>query len=270
MVCLGGCEEMDVSAFVGAYRADGHGRPAHDPAMMLALLIYAYCRGQRSSRGIERACVEDVAYRVIAANQRPDHATIARFRQRHETAMADLFAQVLELCAEADLVQVGVIAIDGTKIHANASQHAARDYEQIAKEILEDAAETDRLEDERYGEKRGDELPPELSTSRGGVAGCAMPSVVWMRGVPLRPSPSAVRALSALPSQSAGWRRISLSSARANAAYEAYRARGDEGRAALWRCAEALHATGHASGEGQRERPRLAQRQDAARLHAGL
>ncbi len=80
---LAAVEEMDVSAFLGAYRADGHGRPAHDPAMMLALLLYAYCKGQRSSRGIERECVEDVAYRVIAANQRPDHTTIARFRQRH-------------------------------------------------------------------------------------------------------------------------------------------------------------------------------------------
>ncbi len=101
---LAAVEEMDLSAFSGAYRADGHGRPAHDPAMMLALLLYAYCKGQRSSRVIERECVEDVAYRVIAANQRPDHTTIARFRQRHETALADLFGQVLELCAEADLV----------------------------------------------------------------------------------------------------------------------------------------------------------------------
>ena len=148
---LAAVEEMDVSAFLAAYRADGHGRPAHEPAMMLALLLYAYCKGQRSSRVIERECVEDVAYRVIAANQRPDHTTIARFRQRHETALADLFGQVLELCAEADLVKVGVIAIDGTKVHANASQHTARDYEQIAKEILEEAAETDRLETELGG-----------------------------------------------------------------------------------------------------------------------
>ena len=94
-------EEMDLSAFYGAYRGDGHGRPAHEPGMMLALLLYAYCKGQRSSRVIERECVEEVAYRVIAANQRPDHTTIARFRQRHETALADLFGQVLELCAEA-------------------------------------------------------------------------------------------------------------------------------------------------------------------------
>src|SRR5579863_9192082 len=158
---------MDLYAFYRPYNADGVGRPAHDPQVMVALLLYAYCKGQRSSRVIERECVEDVAYRVIAANQRPDHTTIARFRQRHETALADLFGQVLGLCSEAGLVEVGVVAIDGTKVHANASQHAARDYEQLAREILAEAEETDRLEDEQYGEKRGDELPPELSTEHG-------------------------------------------------------------------------------------------------------
>src|SRR5436189_6158567 len=84
--------ELDLGAFYAAYRADGHGRAAHDPAMMVALLLYAYARGERSSRRIERACVEDIAFRVIAANQVPDHATIARFRQRHEDAVADLFS----------------------------------------------------------------------------------------------------------------------------------------------------------------------------------
>src|SRR5271155_5050158 len=219
-------EEMDLSAFYGTYRTDGHGRPAHDPGMMLALLLYAYCRGQRSSRVIERECVEDVAYRVIAANQRPDHTTIARFRQRHETALADLFGQVLELCAEADLVQVGVIAIDGTKVHANASQHAARDYEQIAKEILEEAAETDRLEDERYGEKRGDELPPELSTEQGRRG--------WLREAKRRLDEK--RAAEAEPIPRSRPERLSQSKRRleaelagewgATAAYDAYRARG--------------------------------------------
>jgi transposase len=113
--------EMDLAAFFASYRADGHGRAAHDPAMMVALLLYAYATGERSSRGIERRCIEDVATRVICANQRPDHTTIARFRQRHETALAALFGDVLVLCAEAGLVKVGVIAIDGTKVHANAS-----------------------------------------------------------------------------------------------------------------------------------------------------
>jgi transposase len=159
--------ELDLSAFYASYRGDGHGRAAHDPAMMVALLLYAYRKGQRSSRGIERGWVEDVAYRVIAANQRPDHTTIARFRQRHETALAGLFGDVLALCVDAGLVQVGLIAVDGTKVHANASQHSNRDYEQIAKETLEQAAETDRLEDEEFGDARGDELPPALATEQG-------------------------------------------------------------------------------------------------------
>jgi transposase len=129
---LGSVEEMDLRAFYASYRLDSHGRAAHDPAMMMALLLYAYAKGQRSSRAIERACVEDVAYRVIAANQVPDHCTIARFRQRHEAALAGLFGEVLGLCAEAGLVQLGVVAVDGTKVHANASRDASRGYEQIA------------------------------------------------------------------------------------------------------------------------------------------
>jgi len=104
---------------------------------------------------------------VIAANQRPDHCTIARFRQRHETVIGDLFGGVLALCSQAELVRVGVVAIDGTKMHADASHHANLDYEQIAREILAEAAETDRLEDEQYGQARGDELPAELSTAQG-------------------------------------------------------------------------------------------------------
>ena len=150
-----------------AYRVDGHGRPAYEPAMMVALLLYAYARGIRSSRGIERACEEDVAYRVIAAQQRPDHATIARFVERHEDALAGLFGAVLALCAQAGLARVGVIAVDGTKVLANASRDANLDYEQIAREILEEAQAVDAAEDELYGEARGDELPPELATAQG-------------------------------------------------------------------------------------------------------
>jgi transposase len=159
--------ELDLSAFYAAYRADGHGRPAYEPAMMVSLLLYAYARGNRSSRQIERACVEDVAYRVLAANLVPDHSTIADFRRRHEGAIADLFTGVLGLCARAGLVKVGVVAIDGTKVAANASMDANRGYEQIAREILEEAAETDRREDELYGDARGDELPEHLRTREG-------------------------------------------------------------------------------------------------------
>jgi transposase len=167
-------EKLDLDVFYTSYRADGHGRAAHDPAMMVALLLYTYARGQRSSRGIERACVENIAFRVIAANQVPDHATIARFRQRHENAIADLFSGVLGLCARAGMVEVGVIAIDGTKMHANASQHATRDYDRIARQILGEADEVDREEDELHGHKRGDKLPPELASREGRER--------WLRG----------------------------------------------------------------------------------------
>ena len=160
-------EEMDLSAFYASYRLDGWGRAAFEPSVMVSLLLYAYAMGERSSRGIERKCTEDVAYRVIAAQQKPDHATIARFRARHEDALADLFSSVLGLCKHAGLVKVGVIAIDGTKVHANASHHCNLDYEQLAREILKEAEALDAAEDERYGDARGDELPEQLQTREG-------------------------------------------------------------------------------------------------------
>ncbi len=218
--------EFDLSAFYAAYRADGHGRAAHDPAMMVALLLYAYAIGERSSRRIERRCVEDVATRVICVNQTPDHTTIARFRQRHETALAGLFGEVLALCAEAGLAEVGVVAVDGTKVHANASHHATRDYEQIAAEILEDAAAVDAAEDERFGERRGDELPPELATAQGRRG--------WLREAKRRLDEQ--RAAEARPIPRSRPERLRESKRRleedhavecqANADYEAYRARG--------------------------------------------
>lgn len=158
--------ELDLAAFYGAYRVDGWGRAAFDPAMMVALLLYAYAIGERSSRAIERRCREDVAFRVITANLVPDHATIARFRARHERALAELFAQVLGLCARAGLVCLGVVAIDSTKVAANASGMANRTYEQIAAELLAEADAADRAEDERFGQARGDELPVEMADAR--------------------------------------------------------------------------------------------------------
>src|SRR3954449_1420021 len=159
--------ELDLSAFYAAYRVDGHGRPAYEPSMMVALLLYAYARGTRSSRGIERGCVEDVAFRVVAGNVAPDHSTIAEFRCRHERALGEVFSGVLGLCARAGLASVGVVAIDGTKMSANASMNANRDFGQIAREIRDEAAETDRREDELYGSERGDELPEQLRTREG-------------------------------------------------------------------------------------------------------
>jgi transposase len=217
---------MDLAAFYAAYRVDGHGRAAHDPAMMVALLLYAYATGERSSRRIERRCIEDVATRVICANQAPDHTTIARFRQRHETALAGLFGEVLGLCAEAGLVQVGVVAIDGTKVHANASERATCDYEQIAREILGEADAVDREEDERFGERRGDELPGKLASGAGRAK--------WLADAKRRLEQQ--RAEEARPIAASRQQRLRESKrrleeeleteCRANEAYEAYRARG--------------------------------------------
>src|SRR5438552_5621095 len=105
--------ELDVSAFVAAYRSDGRGGAAYEPSMMVALLVYAYCVGERSSRVIERRCREDVAFRVIAANQLPDHATIARFRATHQDALADLLGQILRLRGRAGLTRSRLRDVDG-------------------------------------------------------------------------------------------------------------------------------------------------------------
>ncbi|MDQ6822164.1 MAG: transposase, partial [Actinomycetota bacterium] len=129
----------------------------------MALLLYAYARGNRSSRGIERACWEDVAFKVITGMRTPDHSTIAEFRRRHEAEIAELFDDVLGLCREG-LVSVGVITIDGTKIKANASMDQNRSYSGLVKDILREAEEADQREDELYGDRRGDELPEPLRT----------------------------------------------------------------------------------------------------------
>jgi len=164
---LGAGDQMDLSAFYGAYRENGQGRAAYEPSMMVALLLYAYARGNRSSRGIERECREDVVYKLITAMRVPDHSTIAEFRRRHERALGELFTEVLALCSEAGLVEVGVIAIDGTKIRANASRGANRTYEKLVADILKEAEETDRWEDGLCGPDRGDELPEHLRTEEG-------------------------------------------------------------------------------------------------------
>src|SRR3954452_4090770 len=217
---------LDLAEFLAAYRSDGWGRAAHDPAMMVALLVYAYAIGERSSRRIERRCREDVAFRVITANQGPDHATVARFRVRHERALNELFGQVLGLCADAGLLRVGVLAVDGTKVSANASERATRDYEQIAREILEQAAETDAREEQQFGEARGDELPPALATREGRQR--------WLRDAQRRLDQR--RADEARPIARSRAKRLVEArrrleqelavERRANADYEAYRARG--------------------------------------------
>jgi len=166
--------QMNLTAMTRTYRADGWGQAAYEPAMMVALLLYAYCLGERSSRQIEQRCQRDVAFRVITANQSPDHTTMARFRKTHETELAKLFTQVLRLCAEAGLVKVGVVALDGTKIKASAALASNRTVETITAEgsrMLTEAQATDAAEDRQYGPaRRGDELPEGLRDRRSRLA----------------------------------------------------------------------------------------------------
>jgi transposase len=164
---LGAVDQMSLEVFYGAYRANGQGRAAYDPRMMVGLLLYSYCVGVRSSRQVERCCRGDVAFKVITAMEVPDHSTIAEFRRRHQIAVGELFVDVLALCGEAGLVAVGEIAVDGTKMRASASYDRNRGYASIVEEILDEAEQTDREEDERFGDARGDELPEQLRTREG-------------------------------------------------------------------------------------------------------
>jgi transposase len=163
-------DQLDLAPFYRAYRDDGHGHPAYDPKTLLGVLLYAYCLGVRSSRQLERRCTEDIAFRVLAANQHPDHVTIARFRARHEQALAGFLIESLKLCAAAGMVRLGTVALDGTKLAANAAERANRTHEQLEREvaeILRQAAEADQYEDHQHGDARGDELPAELASRAG-------------------------------------------------------------------------------------------------------
>ena len=167
--------QLDLTEIMKGYEdGDGRGQPPYHPVMMVTLLLYAYCTGKPSSRRIERATYEDVAYRVLAGDQHPDHDSIAAFRQRHLRALAGLFVQVLQLCEAAGLVKLGHVALDGTKIKANASKHKAMSYERMCTKekeleaevarLLEQAQQVDAAEDAEYGKgRRGDELPAELA-----------------------------------------------------------------------------------------------------------
>jgi transposase len=162
---------LDLSRFAARVTPAGSaaGRAAYDPRVLVALLVYGYARGLRSSRKIERACTEDVAFRVICAQDPPDHATVARFRRQHfadAAAMTALFGQVLAIAAAAGLGRLGLVAVDGTKIAASASRDANRTEEKLAAlaaAILAEAEEADAAEDALFGDARGDELPAELA-----------------------------------------------------------------------------------------------------------
>lgn len=168
-------DELDLSEIYAEYeKGDGRGRPPYHPLMMVKLLVYAYCNGKLSSRKIEKAICDEVSYRVLSGNLQPDHDSIAEFRKRHLKTLAKLFIQVLLLCEQAGLVKLGHVAIDGSKMKANASKHKAMSYERMCetekrleeevKKLLDDAQRIDSEEDERFGKgRRGDELPKELA-----------------------------------------------------------------------------------------------------------
>lgn len=166
-------DHLDLSEIHASYGGDGRGQPPYDPSMMTALILYSYCVGLPSSRKIERATHEDVSFRVIAANHHPDHDSICAFRKRHLKALSGLFVQVLKLCRQSGLVKLGHVALDGTKVRANASKHKAMSYKRMkakedelerqVRELLDLAERVDAEEDAKYGKGvRGDELPVEL------------------------------------------------------------------------------------------------------------
>src|SRR6476646_9186469 len=170
-------ETLDLSRILSQYgRKDGRGKPAYHPTLMVRLLLYGYAVGVRSSRRIEKATYGEVAFRYLAADQHPDHDSIAEFRKVHLEQLSGLFLQALQLCQKAGLVKLGQVAIDGTKIAANASRQQSKKYERLSEKeqallaevqrLLAEAAALDQQEDEQFGKgQRGDELPEELSTA---------------------------------------------------------------------------------------------------------
>jgi transposase len=166
-------DQLDLGPFLRRYRADGHGHPAYDPKTLLGVLLYAYCLGVRSSRQIQRRCLEDLAFRVLAGNQLPDHVTIARFRVRHQRALAGFLVESLRLCAAAGMVKVGTVALDGTKLAANAANTASHTLDKLkaeVAEILRQATDADQRDDLEHGDARGDELPEALASKAGRLA----------------------------------------------------------------------------------------------------
>jgi transposase len=165
-VVLDAVATLDLGGFRRRYRGDGHGRAAFDPEMMVALLLYGYGQGERSSRVIEKRCVRDVAYRVVTGGLHPGHATIARFRARHETALGGLFSQVLRLLATEGMVSVGLLGLDGTKLARNASQKASKTLPQIEK-LLAEAAAADAAGDAEHDGNSQPVTPQALARRAG-------------------------------------------------------------------------------------------------------
>ncbi len=170
---------LDLTAFYDDYK-EARGAPSYDPRLMLKLLVLGYSHGVTSSRELERRCQQDVAYMFLTAQAAPDFVVISRFRKRHLEAFTALFTQVLGLCAQAGLVSLGNVALDGSKIRASASRHRAMSYDRMVRAeaelateveaLLAEAERTDAAEDAVHGERRGDELPAELARREGRLA----------------------------------------------------------------------------------------------------
>ena len=171
-------DQLDLSEITARYEGERRGGPPYNPRMMVKVLLYGYCIGVPSSRRIAQRLHEDIAFRVLSANNTPDFRTISDFRKDHLAALSGLFLQVLVFCRRAGLVKLGHVALDGTKVRANASKHKAMSYKRMKEreaqlqgevdELLRRAQEVDEEEDRRYGkDKRGDELPEELAFREG-------------------------------------------------------------------------------------------------------
>ena len=175
-------QEMDLQPLLGRYRnGDGRGLAAYNPVMMLRLILYGYCVGKRSSRQLEKATYDEVPFRYLAGNQHPDHDTIATFRKEHLASLGNLFVGVLQLCCKAGMVKVGQVAIDGTKMRANADRNYSFRYNQLSEQeqalqkqveqMLAEAAQIDAEEDAQYGKgRKPEELPEELRSAETRLA----------------------------------------------------------------------------------------------------
>src|SRR5215212_9701982 len=192
-------DQLDLSAILGVYEDEERGYPPYHPVMLTKVLVYAYCVGIFSSRRIQRRLLEDVGFRVLAAGNEPDFRTIADFRKIHLAALTGFFEQVLELARASGAPRLGRVALDGTKIKANASKHKAMSYQRMGekqrqlraevKDLLAQADAADAAEDAEYGaDRRGDELPAELQRRESRLARIREAKKSWTHGRKTRPS----------------------------------------------------------------------------------
>lgn len=276
-------EELDLGAITGAIQAkDARGTRPYHPRMMTALLLYGYCVGLASSRKLEQATYTDVAFRVLTGGCHPEHAAIANFRRTHLTALAQLFVQVLRLCQQAGLVKLGHVALDGTKVQANASKHKAMSYERMLKtevelkaeiaQLLAAAEQVDQAEDALYGAARGDELPEELQRRERRVAKIrAAKAALEAEAAATRAQEVAAQAeaarqkvaATAAAERAAAERAAEQACARAAAAQGQAQAKADARAAAAREAAEAQRAAAQTPAERRRATAAEAEQQQA-------